>query len=324
MLNSATARGAALASVCLVILGTMPVVSNSRPDGFPALEFAFFLSVWQAFFAFPLFARQSLKDRKARASASVIAHPTGSSRLRVTVFALLTGTIFGLSTWFYVLSVREAGAANASIAIQAYPVFAILLEAILFGKRKSGLELLLTGIMVVTLYWLGTGGTWAMEGLSVWFLLALSVPLLWSIAHVIIREELARTQLTPEKVTFLRVLVSALFLGGVLLVSGPEEGFSRLLTPEFQVFAMLMGLVYWLELMFWFHSVRFIEVSLASAITTPWPALTMVLAALFLGENISPIQIPAFLLVVACVYGLTLAGLKREKRLARLAVAEAR
>ena len=38
--------GIGLAGVCLCILGVMPVISNSRPEGFDALGFAFFLSVW--------------------------------------------------------------------------------------------------------------------------------------------------------------------------------------------------------------------------------------------------------------------------------------
>ena len=46
---------------------------------------------------------------------------------------------------------------------------------------------------------------------------------------------------------------------------------------------MILGLVYYLELIFWFYAVRHIDVSVASSITVPWPALTMVLAVLVLG-----------------------------------------
>jgi drug/metabolite transporter (DMT)-like permease len=73
-----------------------------------------------------------------------------------------------------------------------------------------------------------------------------------------------------------------------------------------------MGLVYFLELIVWFYAVRHIDVSLASSITTPWPALTMMLAVLFLGDAIEIYQIVTLLVVVACIYGLTLAGIRKS------------
>ncbi len=72
-----------------------------------------------------------------------------------------------------------------------------------------------------------------------------------------------------------------------------------------------MGLVYFLELIVWFYAVRHIDVSLASSITTPWPALTMMLAVPFLGDAIETYQIVTLLIVVACIYGLTLAGIRK-------------
>jgi len=56
-----------------------------------------------------------------------------------------------------------------------------------------------------------------------------------------------------------------------------------------------------------------IDVSLASSITTPWPALTMVLSAVFLGDRVEPYQIAAFILIAACIYGLMIAGLRKSR-----------
>ena len=38
--------GIALAFICLVILGVMPIISNGRPPGSDALTFALYLSFW--------------------------------------------------------------------------------------------------------------------------------------------------------------------------------------------------------------------------------------------------------------------------------------
>ncbi len=207
---------------------------------------------------------------------------------------------------------RKRGAANAAIAIQAYPLFAILWESLFLKRRKTAPELALTVVLICALYYLGTGRTFLMSGLSPWFLVSLGVPLLWSIAHVIIKEELSSTPITPAQVTFFRVAISTLFLALVLIVAIPS-GIATVVAAIFHTMSAVMGLVYFLELIVWFYAVRHIDVSLASSITTPWPALTMVLAVPFLGDTIAPYQIAALAVVVACIYGLTLASLRKTR-----------
>ena len=113
--------------------------------------------------------------------------------------------------------------------------------------------------------------------------------------------------------TFFRVAISALLLGAVLAVVDPASLPAALQRWDFQLAAAVMGLVYYLELIVWFYAVCHIDVSLASSITTPWPALTMVLAVIFLGDRVGAYQIGAFLGVAACIYGLMVAGLRKDR-----------
>ncbi len=299
-------KGIVLSLVSLTLLGVMPIISNLRPSDVGALSFAFALSVWQVVFAAPVFGLELRSGTKGIFGLDLSRRERG----RMILVALFTGALFGLSTYLYVLGVEKAGAANAAIAIQAYPLFAILWESLFLKRRKTTFELALTAVLIGSLYYLGTGGTFMMSGMSPWFLVSLGVPLLWSIAHVIIKEELSNTPITPAQVTFFRVAISTLLLLVILAVavpSGVATGFGAI----FQMMSAIMGLVYFLELIVWFYAVRHIDVSLASSITTPWPALTMMLAVPFLGDTIATYQIVALLVVVACIYGLTLAGLRR-------------
>lgn len=301
--------GISFAFVCLFILGTMPIISNSRPADFTALSFAFFLSVWQLLFSLPLVIREAASVEKGIFGAEL----DPAVKRRTIAIILGTGAIFGLSTYVYVLAVERAGAVSAAIAIQAYPLFAILLETVFLNRRKTALELFFTALLLTALTYLATGGTWRVEGLSVWFLLALGVPFLWSVAHIIIKEVLNSTPITPAQVTFFRVLVSSVFLGIVLIaVAGPGTVAADFSNPTFQAFALVMGLVYYTELMFWFHAVRTIDVSLASSIAAPWPALTMVLAILFLSESVAGYQLLSLVVVVASIYGLLFADAKKR------------
>nr|WP_320177642.1 DMT family transporter [Roseovarius pacificus] len=307
LFSPSVGKGIALSLVSLTLLGIMPIISNLRPFDIGALSFAFALSVWQVVFAAPVFGWELRKGTQGIFGIDL----SHQERRRMILVALFTGALFGLSTYLYVLGVEKAGATNGAIAIQAYPLFAILWESLFLKRRKTVVELALTGVLIGALYYLGTGGTFLMSGLSPWFLVSLGVPLLWSIAHVIIKEELSNTPITPAQVTFFRVAISTLFLALVLIIAVPSgigSGFNAI----FQVMSALMGLVYFLELIVWFYAVRHIDVSLASSITTPWPALTMVLAVPFLGDAIAPFQVAALAVVVACIYGLTLASLRKN------------
>jgi drug/metabolite transporter (DMT)-like permease len=298
--------GQGLALICLCLLGGMPILSNGRPPGTDALAFAFFLSVWQWLFATPLFAREI----RERGFAPGVGH---RERRRVLLVLLVTGLIFAASTYLYVLGVERAGAVSAAIAIQAYPLFAILWESLFLKRGKTPLELVLTLGLLAALYFLGTGGTWRIDGLSFWFLAALSVPFLWSVAHVILKEELARAPVTPAQITFIRVAVSSVMLGTTLAVIAPHTLIPLVLDTTFQAFALAMGLVYYLELVVWFHALRHISVSMASSINTPWPALTMALSVVILGETVAPYQIIALVAVVGLLYALMAAGARAAR-----------
>ncbi|MBF9233030.1 DMT family transporter [Microvirga alba] len=313
MASRSPSLGIGLSFVCLAILGVMPVISNGRPDNFDALSFACCLSFWQLLCSFPLLLHER---RSAGRSVSAPQCPSPFRRRRTLAITLVTGAIFGLSTYMYVLAVEKAGAVSAAIAIQAYPLFAILWETLFLGRRKSVAELAFTALIILTLYYLTTNGTWLIGNFSFWSVFALGIPFLWSVAHVILKELLVTTSITPSQVTFSRVLISTALLLALHIVLGRADVlFSDLTNPEFQKFAFFMGLVYYLELIVWFYAVKYIDVSLASSITVPSPAVTMGFAVLFLNEAIQPYQLIAIAFIALGMYGLLFTG-GRNRRVA--------
>lgn len=63
--------------------------------------------------------------------------------------------------------------------------------------------------------------------------------------------------------------------------------------PVTQAFAVAMGLAYYIELIVWFHAVRHIAVSVASSVTVPAPAVTLLLSMVFLGATVEAYQLMA-------------------------------
>ena len=69
-----------------------------------------------------------------------------------------------------------------------------------------------------------------------------------------------------------------------------------------------MGLVYYLELVNWFYAVKHVEVSLASAITTPTPIITIIFAVFILNESIEIFELIALLTILTSLYGVLWSG----------------
>lgn len=301
--------GIILSFLSLILLGLMPVISNSRPQELGALNFALYLSIWQLVCSLPLLFIELKSANRGIFNAEL---PNELKKKTISII-LVTGVIFGISTFVYVLSVEKAGTVSAAIAIHAYPLFAILWESTFLKRKKSKGELFFTFLLVVGLYYLGTGGTWKIEGLSIWFIFALGIPFLWSVAHVIVKEVLDKTPITPGQVTFFRVLISSIILFSIsIIVDDPNTIFTGMGNFDFQMYALLMGIVYYLELIIWFYAVKHVDVSVASSITTPAPVVTMVLAFIFLNESIANHQIVTMIFVFVSIYGILYAG-KRKR-----------
>ncbi|HMN86343.1 MAG TPA: DMT family transporter [Bauldia sp.] len=300
--------GIASAFICLLILGVMPVLAVSRPAAFDSLTFTVWMTGWQIVVALPLFLRE-----RAGGQRGLLGRVAPERRRRTIAVALLTGAMFGVSTFMYIVAAEKAGPVDMAIALQAYPLFAMLLEAIFLGKRKTPAELAFTGLMIAALYSLTTNGTLLPSAVSWWSVFSLGIPLIWATAHILLRLTMSATGATPSQITVSRLLVSGGFLLGLALVAGnPADLLAAARDPAFQKAAILLAVAYYLELIFWFHAIRRIDVSVASSITVPTPAVTLLLAVIVTGAPIATYQVLAIALIAAAMYGLLLAGRRRR------------
>src|SRR5690606_16596060 len=117
------------------------------------------------------------------------------------------------------------------------------------GKRKTRLELAFTALMIVALAYLVTDGTFLLSEVSWWSVLALAIPLIWASAHIMLRQILIGTAITPNQVTVSRLLISGGFLLAAALVAGGGGALADAASDvTFQKAAFIFGLAYYLEL----------------------------------------------------------------------------
>ena len=217
------------AFACLGILGALPVLANARPANFDGLTFTVWLTVWQILSALPLYLRERAQGQRGLFEAA----GEGRSRSWTIAVAVSTGVMFGLATYMYVVAADKAGPVSMAIVVQAYPFMTMLAEAVFLKKRKTPAELAFTALMVAALVYLTTNGTFLLTDISWWSVFALGIPVLWTVAHLLLKTQvLNRTSMTLNQVTLSRLLVSGVFLGVlVLLVGEPRQVLAGLTDP---------------------------------------------------------------------------------------------
>ncbi len=306
--------GVLSAFACLGILGVLPVLANARPASFDGLTFTVWLTIWQILSALPLFLRERAQGQRGLFEAA----GAGRSRNWTIAVAVSTGIMFGLATYMYVVAAEKAGPVSMAIVLQAYPFMTMLAEAIFLKKRKTLPELAFTALMIAALIYLTTNGTFRPDDISWWSVFALGIPVLWTAAHLLLKTQvLNRTRMTLNQVTLSRLLVSGVFLGVLVLAIGdPRRVLAGLTDPGLQRAAFIMGAAYYVELIFWFQAIRNIDVSVASAIEVPSPAVTMLIAVVFAGAAITGTQMLAMVAIVFGMYGLLFAGRAARRRAA--------
>ena len=299
---------------CLGILGILPVLANARPAGFDGLTFTIWLTVWQILSALPLYLRERAQGQRGLFEAA----GEGRSRRWTITVAVSTGVMFGLATYMYVVAADKAGPVSMAIVLQAYPFMTMLAEAIFLKKRKTPAELAFTALMIVALIYLTTNGTFLVTDISWWSVFALGIPLLWTAAHLLLKTQvLNRTNMTLNQVTLSRLLVSGVFLAVLVLIIGsPRQVLAGLTDLNLQRAALVMGAAYYIELIFWFQAIRNIDISLASSIEVPAPAVTMLVAVAFAGAAITLTQLLAMVAITIGMYGLLYAGRAARRRAA--------
>lgn len=295
-------RGIAYAFLCLLLLGIMPILSASRPAGADGLIFAIGMTLWQLVFALPVSLAEAASGR---AGASL----RQGLRGRQGVIALVTGAIFTVSTLMYVVAAERAGPVNMVIALQSYPFIAMVLEAAIQGKRRSAAEIGWTLLMVVALIYLVTGGTMRPDRLSAWTAFAVGIPVLWAIAHMMLKHVMETTRATPAQVTISRLAIAFVLLLAVQMAFGRQGALTTALASvDFHKAVMAMGLAYYLELLLWYGAMRHIDVSLGSSVTVPAPAVTILVTVVMLGGTVALWQVAAMVVITGALYGLLWSG----------------
>ncbi|ASA77547.1 DMT family transporter [Thermococcus sp. 5-4] len=264
--------GALFAIVGMFIYGLEPVVIKSNPSN--PISFA----------AFSALVASLLLWVKLIVSGELEEIRRNPGDLKRAFLVGLFGT--ALAYLAYSFGARMSTAINAALITRSEVLFSFFLSWLFLGERITRRLVgystaILVGLIVVILQ-----GR-SME-LHLGDFLLLLVPLFWQLGHVIAK----RLPYSPPTIAALRNTFGFLLLFPLAIATGLE--FSRFVIAE--------GLVIAVGQLVWYRSIKLINLSKATAIITPAPAVAIGLGIL-LGESFTIYHAVGFLLITLGTLG---------------------
>jgi drug/metabolite transporter (DMT)-like permease len=226
----------------------------------------------------------------------------------LAVIAVVGGALAFL-LFFTGLKFTTAG--RAAFIHKTLPVYVAAL-ALVFLKEKISRKqfyafaLMLIGLAVIFAAQISPGDLWADPQLG--DALVLGATVLWAVENVVARKVM-REGGTNFVVSFARMFFGGLVLFGAVVLAG-KAGVLLSLTVQQWNNVFVSTVVLFGYVLFWYWSIRHINVSKASALLLLSPVVSLAAGAAWLGEPTPPVQLFGSALILIGAY--YVAGIKSE------------
>ncbi len=262
-------EGTLLAFLVLVLLGLEPVIIKSNPVN--PLAFASLSAIFASLILWPLLL--------VRGHVEEIRKSPGE--LKKAFLTGLFATAIAYSLFSY--GTRMSTAINSAILTRFEVFYSFLISWFLLRERITGRAVISAVALIAGVFLVVAQGK--RPELLKGDVLLLLTPLFWQLGHSIAK----RTAYSPLTIATLRNT----FGGLVLLVPALWIGFA------FTKLALAEGVIIALTQSLWYSAIARINLSKATAILTPAPALTVLISTLFLGEGFTLYHLAGLTLITA-------------------------
>jgi len=220
------------------------------------------------------------------------------------VLIAIIGGSFAFLLFFNGLKLTTAG--RGALLQKTLPLYVTVL-AFLFLKekisRKYMLALFLMFIGTLAIYFTQISITELWSNPSLGDILVISATFLWAVENIIARKAMIKGE-NNFMVSFSRMLFGGLILFGFVILFGKLDLLLNMSTQQITNI-LISTLILFGYVLFWYWSIKMINVSKASSFLLLSPAISLLIGTLFLGEPIPLIQIIGSMLILVGAYYLS-------------------
>lgn len=298
--------------VSLFLVSLQPIVALSRPRVLDVYIFAAMTCIVETIIFIPLILleRQKIKSR-------IEIEPSKSDEMHLLLHGwknnkkalLYIGINFGIAQILFYVAYEFAGAINGSLAQQTTIIFALLFGFLINHEKISKTQIIFSFILLLGLTLAVTQGNFNLLEINIGVGILMITTMLWMLAHSITKPMFDRNEITPIQLSFIRYVISSLFLITTYFIFFPLDNISLLFDPINILFFIMIGVLYGFDVLFWYKSLEHIEMSKASVIVSPMPILVAFFAFIILGEVFTIFHLIGTLVII---FSITMIVRKKE------------
>lgn len=304
MNNKNYLKGILFGSISLVLVSLQPIVAIARPKEIDAYIFAAMTVIIEATIFFPLMLLELQKVKKNKKNGIEISE---ENILKINGWKnhkgilLYIGLNFAIAQIVFFVAYELSGAINGSLAQQTLIIWGLLLGYLINHDKVNKSQIIFSAILIFGLILAITQGSFNLIELNFGVILLIFTTMSWTLAHTVTRPILDKEHLSTLQLVFIRNFIGGIVLFSTYFIFYPLENISLLFKPINIAFFLMMGFLYGFDVLFWYRSLSYLELSKATIIVAPMPILTSFFAFLILGEIFTIFHLIGAILVVGSI-----------------------
>lgn len=292
----------------LVSIALQPIITNATPAGTNRLLFTLVTVMMECMFTLPVLAVETKLTHESFRNFIGSVNTWKEHWWRF----LAIGLIFASATFLVIFGYASTDPISGAIAVRLQPVSMLVIGYLFLGEDIRKTQVLFTGIMLLSIYYMSTGGSWLLGDFSHGIIFLLIAPILWNVGHSIAKRILeTRIISTPQLVVIRTGLSSVILVIVYFMIDGGASAW-QLLDPSYTILMVLMGLNYMIQHYFLYKAMTYIDLSVVTAIMIPSPVLTTIFSAVIFGQVIQMHHVIGMVGAFTGLYGLLFFKIKRS------------
>lgn len=286
----------------LILIGIQPIIANSRPSEIDAYLFAMMTVIYQALIFLPLLIleRKSLHNIKENSENIIIIKQLKGWRKHKKLIIYL-GINFAIAQVLFYVAYRLAGAINASLAQKTTVIFGLLFGFLINHEKISVSQIFFSVLLLFGVILAVTNGSFNLLEFNIGVIIMMVTTILWMLAHALTKPILETKEISSIQLVFIRNFLNGLILITTYFLFYPLENIKLIVNPVNQFFFILMGFVYGFDLLCWYLSLKYIDISTASIIIAPSPIITAIIATIFLGDSFTFFHVLGTIIIIISI-----------------------
>jgi drug/metabolite transporter (DMT)-like permease len=215
---------------------------------------------------------------------------------------LIIGVIFSAVQVLFFLGYQLAGAINGSLARKTEIIFILLFGFIILKEKITKNQILFSVALFFGLILAVTNGSLNLIEFNIGVLILIVNACIWAIGHSFTKVLFDKNQIFPFQMLLFRNLISGAILFGTYFLFYPLENINLLYNLTNYYYFILMGIFYNFGIYFWYKTISYLDISIATQLTSLTTIVSAFFGMLILGEEFTVFHIIGTGIVICSIY----------------------